>query len=37
MRDAIYDRIARRRHRLFAAPTEACPLIPPALRSRFLK
>lgn len=37
MRDAIYDRIARRRHRLFAAPMEACPLIPPELRSRFLE
>lgn len=35
-RDVIYDNIARLRHRLFAAPTEACPLVPPELRSRFL-
>ncbi|MGE0684476.1 MAG: thiol-disulfide oxidoreductase DCC family protein [Candidatus Binatia bacterium] len=37
VRDAVYDKIARMRHRLFAAPTEACPLIPPELRSRFLE
>jgi predicted DCC family thiol-disulfide oxidoreductase YuxK len=37
VRDAIYDGIARMRHRLFAAPTEACPLIPPELHSRFLE
>jgi predicted DCC family thiol-disulfide oxidoreductase YuxK len=36
MRDTLYDGIARIRHRLFAAPTEACPLIAPELRSRFL-
>ena len=37
MRDAVYDTIARLRHRLFPAPTEACPLVPPELRSRFLE
>lgn len=37
VRDAVYDRVARMRRRLFAAPTEACPLIPPELRSRFLE
>lgn len=36
VRDAVYDRIARMRHHLFAPPTDACPLIPPELRSRFL-
>ena len=36
LRDALYDRVARMRRRLFAAPTEACPLTPPELRSRFL-
>jgi predicted DCC family thiol-disulfide oxidoreductase YuxK len=35
LRDAAYDFIARIRHRLFARPAEACPLIPPALRDRF--
>ena len=37
LRDAVYDKIARMRRRLFAAPTEACPLVPPELRSRFLQ
>ncbi|MBI3249023.1 MAG: DUF393 domain-containing protein [Deltaproteobacteria bacterium] len=35
-RDALYDSIARMRHHLFASPAEACPLLPPELRSRFL-
>jgi predicted DCC family thiol-disulfide oxidoreductase YuxK len=33
--DAVYDAIARGRRRLFAAPAEACPVLPPALRARF--
>jgi predicted DCC family thiol-disulfide oxidoreductase YuxK len=35
LRDAVYDAIASTRHRLFAKPTDACPLLPPELRSRF--
>jgi predicted DCC family thiol-disulfide oxidoreductase YuxK len=35
LRDRLYDGVARIRHRLFARPTETCPLMPPALRSRF--
>jgi predicted DCC family thiol-disulfide oxidoreductase YuxK len=31
----LYDAIARVRHHLFAAPTDACPLLPPTLRKRF--
>lgn len=34
--DATYDAIARLRHRLFARPKDACPLLPPHLRARFL-
>ena len=33
--DAAYDLVARVRHRLFARPPEACPLLPARLRSRF--
>jgi predicted DCC family thiol-disulfide oxidoreductase YuxK len=33
--DAGYDGIAKVRHRLFAAPTDACPILPPHLRARF--
>jgi predicted DCC family thiol-disulfide oxidoreductase YuxK len=33
--DAVYDGIARIRHRLFARPKEACPILPPHLRERF--
>lgn len=33
--DPLYDAIARIRHRLFATPEEACPLLPPHLRGRF--
>ncbi len=31
-----YDRIARVRKQLFAAPKTACPMLPPGLRGRFL-
>jgi predicted DCC family thiol-disulfide oxidoreductase YuxK len=34
--DAAYDVVARLRHRLFARPKDACPLLPPHLRARFL-
>jgi predicted DCC family thiol-disulfide oxidoreductase YuxK len=34
--DAAYDAVARVRHRLFRRPDEACPLVPPDLRGRFL-
>ena len=33
--DAVYDGIARVRHRLFRRPSEACPLLPPRLARRF--
>ncbi|HET9314374.1 MAG TPA: DCC1-like thiol-disulfide oxidoreductase family protein [Vicinamibacteria bacterium] len=36
LQDATYDTIARIRHRLFDRPQEACPLLPPHLRARFL-
>jgi predicted DCC family thiol-disulfide oxidoreductase YuxK len=35
LRDAAYDAVARVRYRLFARPTEACPVVPPHLRARF--
>jgi predicted DCC family thiol-disulfide oxidoreductase YuxK len=35
VRDAGYDAIARVRKRLFAQPKDACPILPPDLRSRF--
>lgn len=34
--DLAYDAVARVRHRIFAKPKDACPLLPPALRSRML-
>ncbi|MEM9175814.1 MAG: DUF393 domain-containing protein, partial [Myxococcota bacterium] len=34
-RDAAYDGIARIRKRLFAQPSDACPILPPDLRARF--
>jgi len=37
IRDAVYDFIARVRFRLFAKPKDACPLVPPPLRARFLR
>jgi len=36
LRDFVYDRIAAIRHRIFARPKQACPLMPPELRGRFL-
>jgi predicted DCC family thiol-disulfide oxidoreductase YuxK len=36
LRDAAYDAFARIRHRFFARPVDACPLVPPELRERFL-
>ena len=36
LRDAGYDAVAKVRHRLFKTPEGACPLVPPALRDRFL-
>jgi predicted DCC family thiol-disulfide oxidoreductase YuxK len=36
LRDAVYDLIARVRYRLFGRAKEACPLLPPELRSRFV-
>jgi predicted DCC family thiol-disulfide oxidoreductase YuxK len=33
--DAVYDGIARIRHRIFAKPQDACPILPPHLRDRF--
>ena len=35
VRDAGYDAVARIRYQLFARPTDACPVTPPALRARF--
>jgi predicted DCC family thiol-disulfide oxidoreductase YuxK len=36
LQDAAYDAIARIRYRLFARPKDACPILPPHLRGRFL-
>ncbi|MFA9478285.1 thiol-disulfide oxidoreductase DCC family protein [Phycisphaerales bacterium AB-hyl4] len=33
--DAVYSQIAAVRRRLFAQPTDACPMMPPTLRARF--
>jgi predicted DCC family thiol-disulfide oxidoreductase YuxK len=33
--DSTYDGIARIRHRLFAKPDDACPMVPRELRARF--
>ncbi|MBW1844234.1 MAG: DUF393 domain-containing protein [Deltaproteobacteria bacterium] len=33
--DAAYDGIAKIRHRIFATPAEACPILPAQLRDRF--
>ena len=35
LRDRLYDGVAAVRHRLFARPESACPLLPPRLRARF--
>ena len=32
--DFLYNRIAAVRHRLFAKPSDVCPMLPPALRAR---
>ena len=37
LRDAAYDFVARIRLRLFARPDDACPVVPPPLRARFLR
>jgi predicted DCC family thiol-disulfide oxidoreductase YuxK len=34
VRDGLYDAVARARHRLFARPAEACPIVPAELRAR---
>ena len=36
VRDLVYDLVARVRYRIFGRTREACPLIPPRLRDRFL-
>ena len=36
LRDWGYDRVASVRRKLFKKPEGACPLVPPALRERFL-
>ena len=36
LRDAVYAGVAQLRRRLFASPTESCPVAAPALRARFL-
>ena len=36
LRDRAYDFVASIRHRLFRSPAEACPIVPAALRPRFL-
>lgn len=36
IRNWAYDAVAKVRHRLFKKPSEACPLMPPELRSRFV-
>lgn len=35
VRDVVYKFIARIRHKLFARPKDACPLMPPEVRERF--
>jgi len=35
VRDGAYDGIARVRYRLFRAPAQACPIVPPCLQARF--
>ncbi len=34
--DALYDAVARARHRLFRRPSASCPRVPARLRQRFL-
>ena len=35
LRDLVYGFVARIRYRVFGRRTQACPLVPPELRSRF--
>lgn len=35
LRDALYDGVAKVRHRVFRRPEEACPILPEHLRERF--
>jgi predicted DCC family thiol-disulfide oxidoreductase YuxK len=35
VRDLVYDGVAKVRHKMFAKPNEACPMLPPELRQRF--
>jgi predicted DCC family thiol-disulfide oxidoreductase YuxK len=35
LRDAVYDLVAAVRRRIVAPPPDVCPILPPALRSRF--
>jgi predicted DCC family thiol-disulfide oxidoreductase YuxK len=35
VRDAMYDGVARVRYRIFGRTKDACPIVPPDLRSRF--
>jgi len=35
LRDVVYDGVARIRHRLFAKPSDACPIVPRELRLHF--
>jgi predicted DCC family thiol-disulfide oxidoreductase YuxK len=35
LRDVLYDLVAAARHRVFAAPKSACPIVPADLRDRF--
>jgi len=37
LRDAVYDLVARVRLRLFERPDDACPVVPPHQRARFLR
>lgn len=36
LRDCVYDGVAGVRHRVFAPPAEACPMMPPELRHKFV-
>ena len=36
LRDFVYDGVARVRHRVSGRPAEACPMMPPELRHKFV-
>jgi predicted DCC family thiol-disulfide oxidoreductase YuxK len=36
LRDLGYDLVAKVRHQIFARPVESCPVVPPALKDRFV-